>query len=167
MNEFMHPFSQGAFLLLKKERRIKMNIGFKRSGALLIAVLMLFAFTSCGATEDNSVSLWDSAVYTEDAEFGEGAKLLGIKVTAEEKSIVFSIHSDAETVGAALLENELVKGTDGQYGLYISHVNGMKAVYEEDGTYWGFYNRDGEIMSTGVDMTEFADGDVYELRYTK
>ena len=140
----------------------------KKILALLMVVLMVTAFTSCGSNEvQNEESLWSSAIYTEDTEFGEGAKLLGIKVTAEEKSIVFTIRSDAETVGEALLENNLVEGSEGQFGLYISHVNGMKAVYEEDGAYWGFYNRDGEIMSTGVDMTEFKDGDVYELVYIK
>lgn len=140
----------------------------KKILALLMVVLMVTAFTSCGSNEvQNEESLWSSAIYTEDTEFGEGAKLLGVKVTAEEKSIVFTIRSDAETVGEALLENNLVEGSDGQFGLYISHVNGIKAVYEEDGAYWGFYNRDGEIMSTGVDMTEFKDGDVYELVYIK
>ena len=88
-------------------------------------------------------------------------------VTADGKTIVFNIYSDAETVGEALIENGLVEGSEGPFGLYISHVNGIKAVYEEDGAYWGFLDKDGELMSTGVDMTSFADGDVYELRYTK
>lgn len=141
----------------------------KKILSLFLVALVLFSFASCkdNAPETPENSLWSNAVYTEDKELGAGEKLLEIKVTAEEKSIVFTIRSDAETVGEALLENELVEGTDGQFGLYISHVNGMKAVYEEDGAYWAFHNRDGELMSTGVDMTLFADGDVYELRYTK
>ena len=65
------------------------------------------------------------------------------------------------------MENGVVEGGDGAYGLYISHVNGIKAVYEEDGAYWGFLDKDGNLMSVGVDMTELLDGDVYELRYTK
>ena len=139
----------------------------KKSGVLLLVILMLFSFGACTKEETSETSLWETATYTEDAEFGAGSKHLGIKVTAEDKSIVFSVHSDAEFVGEVLLENDLVEGTDGQFGLYISHVNGMKAVYEEDGAYWAFYDRDSELMSTGVDMTVFADGDVYELRYTK
>lgn len=135
--------------------------------ALLMCIFVLFAFASCKGEEIPENSLWSNAVYTEDTEFGEGAKLLGIKVTAGDKSIVFTVRSDAETVGDALLENGLVEGSEGPFGLYISHVNGIKAVYEEDGAYWGFLDRDGNLMSTGVDMTTFADGDVYELRYTK
>ncbi len=136
--------------------------------AVLLMLTLMFAFASCGNTpETPETSLWSSAVYQEDTELGEGAKTLGIKVTAEEKSIVITIKSDAETVGEALLENGVVEGSDGAYGLYISHVNGIKAVYEEDGAYWGFLDKDGNLMSVGVDMTELLDGDVYELRYTK
>ena len=139
--------------------------------ALFLVAITLFSFASCkGGERPPEVpenSLWNSAVYTEDTEFFNGYKHLGILFTVEGKTIVFNIYSDAETVGDALLESDLVKGTEGPYGLYISHVNGIKAVYEEDGAYWAFYDRDGELMSTGVDMTSFADGDVYELRYTK
>lgn len=141
----------------------------KKILSLFLVALVLFSFASCkdNAPETQKNSLWSNAVYTEDKELGAGEKLLEIKVTAEEKSIVFTIRSDAETVGEALLENELVEGSEGAFGLYISHVNGIKAVYEEDGAYWAFHNRDGELMSTGVDMTMLHDGDVYELRYTK
>lgn len=140
----------------------------KKLTSLFLLLAVIFTFAACGNTpETPETSLWSSATYTEDTEFGDGAKLLGIEVRAEEKSIVFTIRSDAETVGEALMENGLVEGSEGPFGLYISHVNGIKAVYEEDGAYWGFFDRDGELMSTGVDMTSFVDGDVYELRYTK
>ncbi len=138
--------------------------------ALLLVAIAVFSFASCKGEETPGTpenSLWSTALYTEDTEFGVGAKLLGIEVRVGEKSIVFTIRTDAEFVGEALMENGLVEGSEGPFGLYISHVNGIKAVYEEDGAYWGFLDRDGELMSTGVDMTTFVDGDVYELRYTK
>lgn len=141
----------------------------KKILSLFLVALVLFSFASCkdNAPETQKNSLWNNALYTEDTALGEGAKHLGMMVTADGKTIVFNIYSDAETVGEALMENGLVEGTDGQFGLYISHVNGIKAVYEEDGAYWGFLDRDGNLVSTGVDMTSFVDGDVYELRYTK
>ena len=139
----------------------------KKSFALFLAIIAIFSFASCGKEEIPDGSLWENALYTEDTDFVHGEKHLGMLITAEDKTIVFNIYSDAETVGEALMENGLVEGTEGQFGLYISHVNGIKAVYEEDGAYWGFLDRDGNFMSTGVDMTELHDGDVYELRYTK
>ena len=139
----------------------------KKSFALFLAIIAIFSFASCGKEEIPDSSLWENALYTEDTDFVQGEKHLGMLITAEDKTIVFNIYSDAETVGEALMENGLVEGTEGQFGLYISHVNGIKAVYEEDGAYWGFLDRDGNFMSTGVDMTELHDGDVYELRYTK
>lgn len=139
----------------------------KKSFALFLVVIAIFSFASCGKEKIPDGSLWANALYTEDTDFVNGEKHLGLLVTAEDKTIVFNIYSDAETVGEALTENGLVEGTEGQFGLYISHVNGIKAVYEEDGAYWGFLDRDGNLMSTGVDMTELHDGDVYELRYTK
>lgn len=138
--------------------------------ALLLVAITIFSFASCKNEVPPEVTdnwLWNDAIYTEDTEFINGEKHLGMLVTADGKTIIFNIYSDADTVGEALMENGLVEGSDGQFGLYITHVNGIKAVYEEDGAYWGFYDRDGELMSTGVDMTELHDGDVYELRYTK
>ena len=142
----------------------------KKVFSLLLVAFAIFSLASCKNEVPPEVSddwLWNNAIYTEDTELGEGAKHLGMLVTADGKTVVFNIYSDAATVGEALMENGLVEGSDGQFGLYISHVNGIKAVYEEDGAYWGFLDRDGNFMSTGVDMTELRDGDVYELRYTK
>ena len=142
----------------------------KKVFALLLVAIAIFSFASCKNEVPPEIPdnwLWENALYTEDAEFINGEKHLGLMVTADGKTIVFNIYSDAETVGEALIENGLVEGDDGQFGLYIKYVNGIKAVYEEDGAYWGFLDRDGNFMSTGVDMTELHDGDVYELRYIK
>ncbi len=138
----------------------------KNSIVILLALAMLFSFASCENNKEKSGSLWENAIYTDNAELGEGEKTLTLAVKAEEKEIIFKIHSDKETVGEALQENNLVEGYEGPFGLYISHVNGIKAVYEEDGAYWGFY-KNGEILPTGVDMTNFKDGESYELVYTK
>lgn len=118
------------------------------------------------SSQAGEASLWDTALYTEDTELGEGAKDLLIVVEAEDQKITFTIHTDAETVGDALVENELVEGDEGEYGLYITAVNGITADYDADQAYWAFY-QNGEYMNTGVDATEFTSGDQYELVYTK
>ena len=64
------------------------------------------------------------------------------------------------------MEHSLLEGDEGPYGLYVKKVNGITADYDVDQSYWGFY-KNGEYMMTGIDMTEFADGEHYELVYTK
>lgn len=68
-----------------------------------------------------------------------------------------------DTVGDALLEEGLIEGEEGPYGLYIKTVCGETHDYEEDGMYWAFYI-DGEYAVTGVDATEIADGCTYAFR---
>lgn len=133
----------------------------------LVAVLCLCSIlTACvkqpAAGENNG-----TATYSEDVALGEGAKTLTIKVVDnEEKEITFTIHTDAQTVGEAMMEHNLLSGEAGKYGLYIKVVNGVRADYDADGAYWGFF-RGGEYMMTGVDKTTVSDGDAYELVYTK
>ena len=83
----------------------------------------------------------------------------------EGKAVVFTIKTDAETVGEALMEHDLIAGDQGAYGLYVKVVNGLRADYDKDRAYWGF-NINGEGAMTGVDMTEITDGGNYELVYT-
>lgn len=70
------------------------------------------------------------------------------------------------TVGAALLDEEIISGEEGQYGLYIKSVNGITADYDKDKTYWAFYIGE-EYAMTGVDKTEIVDGTTYTLKVEK
>ena len=130
----------------------------------VLCVMMLACMTAC--TKEEEKGIWADAKYTEDTELGKGSKTVKVVVEAEEKKITFTIHTDETILGDALLAHELVEGEDSDFGLYIKKVNGMLADYDVDQTYWGFY-QNGEYMMTGVDTTEFADGDQYELVRTK
>ena len=78
----------------------------------------------------------------------------------------FNITTDKETVGAALMEEGLIVGEEGPYGLYVTEVNGIVADYNVDQTYWAFYV-DGEYASTGVDSTDVVDGAAYSFKVEK
>ncbi len=134
--------------------------------SISIVLLLIFAvfFASCNAEEQTDI--WADAAYTEDAEFGDGAKTVTVEVKAEENSVVFTIHTDKDTVGAALLEHELIAGEDGPYGLYVKEVNGIVADFDINQSYWAFYI-DGETAMTGVDITKIAENQTYQLVYTK
>lgn len=121
--------------------------------------------TPDGGTSDGTVDksgAWANATYLQDTEFGNGAKTVQVEVEAEGQSITFTIKTDAETLGEALLAHGLIAGEQGAYGLYVKTVNGILADYDVDGTYWGFY-KNGEMMMTGVDGAEISDGEHYEL----
>ena len=73
----------------------------------------------------------------------------------------FEIHTDAETVGAALLENGLIEGSESEYGLYVTSVCGIELIWSEESPhYWAFYIN-GEYAQTGVDMTEAEENTRY------
>ncbi|MBE6926391.1 MAG: DUF4430 domain-containing protein [Ruminococcaceae bacterium] len=128
---------------------------------VLICVAALFVGCNKGP-----VYVDGTARYTEDTTLGNGSKTITVTVKDNEgKAVVFTIRTDAKTVGDALIENELIAGDEGAYGMYIKVVNGLRADYDKDHAYWGF-NVDGEASMTGVDMTDLVDGGVYELVYT-
>ncbi len=136
----------------------------KRITVLFLVIILCFGAVGCSSADKGNP--WDSATYTENTEVGDGAKTLFVEVVVEDRSVLFTIHTDAETVGEALTENELISGEQGAYGLYVKKVNGIVADYDKNQCYWAF-NKNGESMMQGVDSTEFTDGDKFELVYTK
>lgn len=98
---------------------------------------------------------------------GEGQTVFTFNVVdGEGTETVFEVHTDAETVGAALLACELIAGEDSEYGLYVKTVNGITADYNVDQTYWAFYIN-GEYAMTGVDSTNVVAGDTYTFKVEK
>ena len=114
----------------------------KRSAALALVLALMLSLAACGAKAEG---LWANATYTDDTELGEGATTITVEVTAEDKTVTFTIHTDGTTLRQALEENGLIAGDESDYGLY-----------------WAFY-KSGEYLMTGVDTTEIADGEQYEL----
>ena len=110
--------------------------------------------------------VWQNATYRKDTEFGSGAKTAVVQVKAEDQIVTFTIKTDKDTVGAALLEHGLIAGEEGQFGLYVKVVNGMTADYDVDQSYWAVYVN-GEYAMTGIDSTDIVEGNTYQLAYTK
>ena len=133
----------------------------KKIIASVLLLALCLALAACGSNTDTDL-LWENARYTEDTTLGEGAKTVTLKVEAGERSVTFTVKTDENILGDALFALGLVEGEEGQYGLYVKKVNGITADYDVDGHYWGFY-KNGEYMMTGIDMTEFADGECFEL----
>lgn len=132
--------------------------------AMLATVMVVLSLAACNTVEKTGV--WEDADYLTDTEFGEGSKTISVEVKAEDKSVLFTIHTDKKTVGEALLEHELIDGDESEYGLYVKVVNGITADYDEDQTYWAFYIN-GEYAMTGVDSTEIDESAAYRLERAK
>lgn len=129
--------------------------------SVISLLLVCLLATGCQA-EPAATGIWADATYTADTTLGEGATVLTVIVSAEEKEVTFTINTDKETVGAALLEHNLIEGADGLYTV----VNGMTADYNVDQTYWAFYEGDAYAM-TGMDDTAITAGVTYKLVYSK
>ena len=125
-----------------------------------VILLVCIALTACNTV--SAEGLWENATYRRDTELGTGAKTVQVEVKAGEESVTFTIHTDKDTLGDAMLEHGLIAGDAGAYGLYVKLVNGIEADYDKDGSYWGFY-KNGEMMLVGVDGAVIADGEHYEL----
>ena len=88
-------------------------------------------------------------------------------VTHSDKSKVeFKIETSKDNLGDALLDGNIVKGEVGEYGLYVTEVDGEVADWNTDQSYWYFY-KNGEALMTGVSSTPIAEGDSFEAVYTK
>ena len=132
---------------------------------LLIAIcLTSVLLVSCKKID--AEGLWADATYRSDKSFGKGEKTITVDVVVEEKSVTFTIKTDKETLGDALVEHKLIEGEDGPFGLYVKKVNGIYADYDKDGYYWGL-QKNGEVCMSGVDSTTISDGEHYELVLTK
>ena len=133
----------------------------KSTVSLVLAFMFILCLASCGAQVEKE-GLWENAIYLKDTEFGTGSKTAVVEVKAGEQSIKFTVHTDKEMLGAALLEHDLIEGEGGLY----TKVNGMVADYNVDQSYWAFYI-DGEFAMAGINTTPITDGVAYQLVYTK
>lgn len=168
-----------------------MKQNFKALLSILLCMLLLVSMVSCAeeskkteepahtvtATETETAQdpaegevpaegLWEAATYRKDMTFGEGEKKVEVEVKAGDESITFTIHTDKEDLGSALLEHKLVEGEESAYGLYIKKVNGITADYDADQSYWSFC-KGGEMQMVGVSETRILGGEHFELVYTK
>ncbi len=146
----------------------------KASLSLILCMVLITATALCmSGCNDNAATTptdGDTAVTTTTAAsaeatvLGEGATVFPFTVTDKDgNTAAFEIHTDEQTVGAALLKLGLIAGEDGPYGLYVKTVNGITVDYETDGAYWSFYVN-GEYAMSGVDATAIEAGASYAFK---
>lgn len=80
----------------------------------------------------------------------------------------YTLDTDAEFLRQAMDElgdqGFSYEGTDSDYGIMISSINGVAADYATDGAYWSLYVND-EYGMYGADAQPVTDGDKYTWKY--
>ena len=154
---------------------------FSKTLVCLLLVLLLAAAALTGCAQNNTASTeapkteaGTEATKTEaqteapqteakPQELGEGSKLFYLEVSfADGSTSSYAVHTDAETVGAALNDLELIGGENGMY----TTVCGKTLDWDADHMYWAFYI-DGEYASTGLDDTPIFQEAHYALTATE
>lgn len=130
----------------------------KKAMAMILALVLVLVMVGCTVAE---------APKDVDKET-EAPKIATITVTVVHKdgsSKDFTYETDEEYVGPVLVQDGLIEGDDGPYGLEITKVDGEQAIYETDKAYWAVYEGE-EYALQGIDTTPVVDGATYKLVYT-
>lgn len=117
----------------------------------LVLVVIIAAFATLIIKQNN------------DVDYGD--KVISVTiVNADKTQELIKISTDAENLGDALLQRNLVTEEEHQTGFY-TYINGVRADYTLDGAWWCF-TKSGETMMTGANDTSITDGDCFEITHT-
>lgn len=116
--------------------------------SLVLLAAMALSVVGCGKKE---------------APKGGTASFQVVVTDLEGTETTFDFTSDKAMVGEVLVDEGLIEGEQGPYGMYIKSVNGVTLDWDRDQKYWSFYVN-GEYATAGVDQTEITDGAVYSLK---
>jgi len=95
-----------------------------------------------------------------------GAKAITVTVVhADESSKDFRYQTDEAYLGDVLKAEKLVEGTEGEFGMFITSVDGEEA--DDSKEQWWCITKDGDQLNTSADQTPIEDGDQFELTLTE
>ena len=137
--------------------------------ALMLIAAMALTFVSCDKKTSDEAVTSDASVDSEVAltAVGEGEKSFEFFVKFADGTIQrYTVNTDADTVGEALVDAGLITGSEGPYGLMVEAVCGVKLDYNTDKMYWSF-NINGKYAMTGVDGTEINEDSTYSFEATE
>ncbi len=131
-----------------------------RSLSLLLAFMLIAAAGMLGAC--NAPYTPASAEIVAEKTVGEGQTTFTLSIiNGENKATRYTVKTDKTILGDALVENGLVEGVEGPYGLYITSAGGIRA----EGTAWFAVYIGEEQAPTGVDGITLTAGGSYALVY--
>ena len=95
-----------------------------------------------------------------------GTKTITVTVVHKDGSEkVFTCATDEEYLGKVLVNENIVVGSYGEFGLYFDTADGEKADWNVDNGWWQVFIGE-EAAITGADQIPVANGDTFKLVYT-
>lgn len=110
------------------------------------------------------IAVFTAVFFLNRPETDKGSKEIGVTVVfADKTEKEYEIHTDAEYLADALLEEGVIeeKATDGMYTV----IAGERADYTLDKSWWCI-TKGGEMTSVGMNEQPIADGDSFEITNT-
>ncbi|MGM9522426.1 MAG: DUF4430 domain-containing protein [Oscillospiraceae bacterium] len=93
-----------------------------------------------------------------------GSKEISVEIIYDDVDKTVTISTDEEYLRGALEQESLIAGTESEWGLYITEVDGRVA--DDSKQEWWCITEGGVMTDTGVDATVIEDGDSFELTLT-
>ena len=95
-----------------------------------------------------------------------GTKTITVTVVHKDGSEkVFTCPTEEEYLGKVLVNENIVVGGYGEFGLYFDTADGEKADWNVDNGWWQVFIGE-EAAITGADQIPVANGDTFKLVYT-
>jgi hypothetical protein len=140
---------------IKKHRRfLKMKKNYRAVLSLfLVVVIAVSTFTGC--TDDKNPAL--------NGDLPADVTFKFQQVDKDEKLTEWDITTTETNLAEALLAEKLIEGVVGQYGLFVTAVNGVTIT--EDNAYWELFIN-GESAMVGVSSVEIVAGATYTFKYS-
>lgn len=129
----------------------------KQKKAVILAVVIMLA----------AASILIAVLYRKPGQTSASSKSITIEVIHKDGSqATFSFQSDKKTLEEVMAEEDLVKGEESQYGLFVTEVDGEKSSFDQDGSWWKL-EINGKEAVTGIRDTLLEDGSIYTWRYAR
>ena len=111
------------------------------------------------------IGVFAGVYFATRTEASQGSKAITVTVVhADGTTKEFAYRTDAEMLGAYLEEQDLIGSEGADTGMFHT-VDGEKADWNVNQSYWAFYLGE-EYAMTGIYDTPITDGAVYKLVYT-
>lgn len=127
---------------MKNQKKLFVGLGVL---VLLIGILLTVYFVNKPATTS-------------------GSKAITVEVVTSDDTKTFNYTTDSEYLADVLLDEQLVSGSESEYGLFITTVNGITA--NDANQEWWCITKDGQMLETGASDTPINDGDKFEITLT-